>query len=151
MDRSSRQLQPPGARRFGGAAELSARFLFKPFIQRMYHGGLQALNEGLGVIPSTAASGSAKPSGSGQAPSALDFGVRYGGPIYGQHRVSRIHRCLQTCGVSTIHRCLEDAQGCMGYADVCIHPGVYPIHTPWRLQYTLVCPQTGGRLRAPVT
>ena len=70
----------PGARRFGGAAELSARFLFKPFLQRMEHGGLQALNEGLGVIPSTAASGSAKPSGSGQAPSALDFGVRYGGP-----------------------------------------------------------------------
>ena len=28
--------------------------------------------------------------------------ARYGGrpPIYGQHRVSRIHRCLQTCGVS---------------------------------------------------
>ena len=76
MDRSSYFEAAPGARRFGGAAELSARFLFKPFLQRKHGGGLHALKEGLEVIPSTAASGSAKPSGSGQAPSALDFGVR---------------------------------------------------------------------------
>ena len=70
----------PGARRFGGAAELSARFLFKPFLICKQHSGLLAYIEGREAIPSGAASGSAKPSGSGQAPSALDFGVRYGGP-----------------------------------------------------------------------
>jgi hypothetical protein len=66
----------PGARRFGGAAELSARFLFKPFLTCKQHSGLLAYIEGREAIPSGAASGSAKPSGSGQAPSVLDFGVR---------------------------------------------------------------------------
>ena len=68
----------PGARQFCGATELSARFLFKPFLICKQHSGLLAYIEGREAIPSGAASGSAKPSGSGQAPSWRDLGVRYG-------------------------------------------------------------------------
>ena len=65
----------PGARRFGGAAELSARFLFKPFLICKQHSGLLAYIEGREAIQSTAASGHAKSPGSGQGPSSLDVGV----------------------------------------------------------------------------
>ena len=53
----------PGARQFCGATELSARFLFKPFLICKQHSGLLAHIEGREAIPSTAASGSAKTSG----------------------------------------------------------------------------------------
>ena len=66
----------PGARQFCGATELSARFLFKPFLICKQHSGLLAYIEGREAIPSGAASGSAKPSGSGQRPSWRDLGVR---------------------------------------------------------------------------
>ena len=64
----------PGARQFCGATELSARFLFKPSLICMEDGGLLAHVEGREAIPSTAASGSAKTSGSGQRPPSLDLG-----------------------------------------------------------------------------
>ena len=66
----------PGALQFGGATELSARFLVKPFKLCMEHGGLHAYFNRRQASPSTAASGPQKTSGSGQAPSSLDFGVR---------------------------------------------------------------------------
>ena len=66
----------PGALQFCGATELSARFLVKPFLICMEHGGLHAYIEGREASPSGAASGSAEPSGSGQAPPSLDLGVR---------------------------------------------------------------------------
>ena len=73
----------PGARQFCGAAELSARFLFKPFLICMQHGGVLAHIEGREAIPSTAASGSAKTSGSGQAaPSSLILGYAHGSARY---------------------------------------------------------------------
>ena len=51
----------PGARQFGGATELSARFLVKPFLIRMQHGGLLAYKERFEAIPSGEASDHAKP------------------------------------------------------------------------------------------
>ena len=70
----------PGARQFCGAAELSAKFLLKPFLICKQHSGLLAYIEVREAIPSTAASGPAKPPGSGQRPSWRDFGVRCGPP-----------------------------------------------------------------------
>ena len=59
----------PGARQFVGTAESPTKSLFKPFNIHMYHSGLHVYIEGRGAIPSTAASGLNKSSGSGQRPS----------------------------------------------------------------------------------
>ena len=66
----------PGAQQFCETAESPTKFHFKPFLIHMHRGGLHVYIEGRGAIPSTAASGPQKTSGSGQAPPALDFGVR---------------------------------------------------------------------------
>jgi hypothetical protein len=70
----------PGARQFGGTAESPTKFHFMPVEICMEDGGLLAYIEGREAIPSTAASGSAKSSGSGQRPSWRDLGVRCGPP-----------------------------------------------------------------------
>ena len=54
----------PGARQFVGTAESPTKSLFKPFNIHMYHSGLHVYIEGRGAIPSTAASGLNKSSGS---------------------------------------------------------------------------------------
>ena len=66
----------PRAAGFSGTAESPTKFHFKPFLINMHHSMVHVYKEGVEVIPSTAASGLQKTSGSGQAPSALDFGVR---------------------------------------------------------------------------
>ena len=73
----------PGARQFCGAAELSAKFLLKPFNIHMHHSGLHVYIEGREAIQSGAASGPYKPPSSGQAAPSLDLGVRYGGANVG--------------------------------------------------------------------
>ena len=75
MDRSSKALQELDSFAEPQSCRRGLTSWIMPIDICMEHGGLHALKRGLGVIPSTAASGSAKPSGSGQAPSALDFGV----------------------------------------------------------------------------
>ena len=66
----------PGARRFVATAESPTKFLFKPFNIHMQHGGLHVYIDWREAIPSGAASGLNKSSGSGQAAPSLDFGVR---------------------------------------------------------------------------
>ena len=66
----------PGARQFPGTAESTTKFHFMPFKLRMQGGGLHAHFNRRQASPSTAASGPGETSGSGQGPSALDFGVR---------------------------------------------------------------------------
>ena len=67
----------PGARGFSGTAESLTKSLFKPFNIHMHYSGLHVYNiEGREAIPSGAASGLQKSSGSGQAAPSLDFGVR---------------------------------------------------------------------------
>ena len=66
----------PGARGFLETAESPTKSLFKPFNIHMHHSGLHVYIEGREAIPSGAASGLQKTSGSGQAPSWRDFGVR---------------------------------------------------------------------------
>ena len=68
----------PGARRFVATAESPTKFLFKPFNIHMQHGGLHVYIDWREAIPSGAASGLNKSSGSGQRPSWRDVGVRYG-------------------------------------------------------------------------
>ena len=61
----------PGARQFVGTAESPTKSLFKPFNIHMYHSGLHVYIEGRGAIPSTAASGLNKSSGSGHRTATL--------------------------------------------------------------------------------
>ena len=56
-------------------AESPTKSLFKPFNIHMHHSGLHVYIEGREALPSGAASGLQKTSGSGQAPSWRDFGV----------------------------------------------------------------------------
>ena len=74
----------PGAAGFLATTESPTKFLFKPFKLCMYHGGLHAYFNRRQASPSTAASGPQKTSGPGQAPPALDFGVRCGPPTVGR-------------------------------------------------------------------
>jgi beta-galactosidase beta subunit len=76
MDRSSKPLQRPGARGFSETAESPTKSLLKPFNIHMHHSDLHVYIEGREAIPSGAASGLQKTSGSGQAAPSLDFGVR---------------------------------------------------------------------------
>eukprot|EP00966_Prymnesium_polylepis_P290040 6699896-Prymnesium_polylepis.2 len=64
----------------GGAAQGARRWWDSGKVRGGLDGGHHAHIEGREAIPSTAASGSAKPSGSGQAPSWRDLGVRCGPP-----------------------------------------------------------------------
>ena len=68
----------PGAAGFCEAAESTTKFHFMPVEMRMEGGGVLAHFNRRQATPSTAASGSAKTSGSGQAPpsASLDFWVR---------------------------------------------------------------------------
>ncbi len=67
----------PGARQLSGTAESTTKFRFMPVEIRMEGGGLHAYFNRRQASPSTAASGSTKTSGSGQAAPSLDFWVRY--------------------------------------------------------------------------
>ena len=66
----------PGARQFFETAESATKFHFMPLNTGTEHDALLAGIQWLEVIPSTAAAGLQKTSGSGQAPPSLDFGVR---------------------------------------------------------------------------
>ena len=66
----------PGARRFVGTAESPTKFHFMPINRHVHHGGVHVPIDWREAIPSGAASGLNKSSGSGQAAPSLDFGVR---------------------------------------------------------------------------